>query len=49
MKLLITAILMLSASMSFADSETECWTDSSGQTHCTTTQTNSGDITPRGW
>lgn len=45
-KLLVAFVMALSFNV-FANSETECWTDSSGHTHCTTYP--SGDITPHGW
>lgn len=46
----VTAIaVLLSAIAVHADSNTECWTDGNGNTHCTTTETDKTDITPKGW
>lgn len=47
MKKIITILALISTFSAFADSTTSCWTDSQGNTHCTTVERPSGDITPR--
>lgn len=45
----VTAVAVLLTALSVhADSNTECWTDSNGNTHCTTTESSKDDITPKG-
>lgn len=48
MKSLIALTLLLTAGMSFASSDTDCWTDLNGNIHCSTTSYPDGDITPHG-
>ena len=45
----VTALaVLLTALAVHADSETQCWTDNNGNTHCTTTESSKDDITPKG-
>lgn len=46
MKTLLTITLLFLSTVSFADSTTNCWSDSLGNIHCTTVESPSGSITP---
>lgn len=48
MKTLITIFALVCSISAFAGSDTDCWTDSNGNIHCTTTTYPQGDITPHG-
>jgi hypothetical protein len=46
MRGLITILALILSMSALADSTTDCWTDGSGETHCTTKTYPEGDITP---
>lgn len=48
MKKIITILALIASFSAFSAEKTECWTDINGHVHCTTYDTGSGDITPKG-
>jgi hypothetical protein len=48
MKKMITILALIASFSAFSAEKTDCYTDVNGNVHCTTYDTRSDDITPKG-